>query len=155
MMQRELKASIDIKAPPESVWQVLLDFPRYPEWSEFLAHIEGPAVPGSRLRVGMVGTNGSANVFKPMVLQVTPARTFRWLGNLGVPGLLDREHGFFLEYLFGGSTRLRQTVIFSGFLAPLLWRRLEPPTSEGFAAFNDALKQRVESGSWQRRLLPR
>ncbi|MGH8397900.1 MAG: SRPBCC family protein [Gammaproteobacteria bacterium] len=155
MMQHELKASIDIKAPPEAVWQVLLDFPRYLEWSEFLVHIDGPAVPGSRLRVGIVDANGNAQVFKPEVLQVTPVRTFRWLGSLGVPGLLDREHGFFLEYLFGGSTRLRQTVIFSGFLTPLLWRRLESPTLEGFAVFNDALKQRAESSSWQRRQSPR
>ncbi|MGH8283309.1 MAG: SRPBCC family protein [Gammaproteobacteria bacterium] len=147
MMQHELKVSIDIKAPPEAVWQVLLDFPRYPEWSEFLVQIEGPAVPGSRLWVRLAGTNGDAHVFKPTVLQVTPARTFRWLGNLGVPGLLDGEHGFFLEYRFGGHTRLRQTEIFSGFLAPFLWRRLELPTAAGFAAFNHALKQRVESRS--------
>ncbi|MGA9852493.1 MAG: SRPBCC domain-containing protein [Gammaproteobacteria bacterium] len=147
MIKRELKASVDIKAPPEAVWRVLLDFPAYPEWSEFLTNIEGPAVPGSRLRIRLASAGGKVYTFKPMVLQVTRARTFRWLGNLGVPGLLDGEHGFFLEYLFGGGTRLRQTEIFGGLLAPLLWRRLEPSTAQGFAAFNRALKRRTESRS--------
>ncbi|MGB9429180.1 MAG: SRPBCC domain-containing protein [Gammaproteobacteria bacterium] len=144
-MKRELKASIDIHAPPEVVWQALLDFPSYPEWSEFLLQIEGPAIPGSRLRI-RIASGGGSRVFKPMVLQVTRTRVLRWFGNLWVPGLLDGEHGFFLEYLFGGGTRLRQTESFSGVLTPWLWRRLEPPTAEGFAAFNRALKRRVESG---------
>lgn len=145
MMKRELKASIDIEAPPEDVWQVLMDFPSYLEWSKFLLSIEGPAVPGSRLRIRRGTADSKFQVFKPMVLQVTRAHSFRWLGNLGIPGLLDREHGFFLEYLFGGGTRLRQTEIFGGFLTPLLWRRLEASTADGLAAFNRALKRRVES----------
>lgn len=147
MMKRGLKASIDINAPPEAVWEVLMDFPRYPEWSVFLAHIEGPAVPGSRLSVTLEPSGGKMHVFKPMVLQVTRLRTFRWLGCLGVPGLFDGEHGFFLEYLFGGHTRLRQTEQFGGLLTPLLWPRLESATAEGFAAFNRALKERAESRS--------
>lgn len=147
MMKRALKASIDINATPEVVWQVLLDFSNYSEWSEFLVNVEGPAVPGSRLRVTLAPANGKIRVFRPMVLQVTPPRTFRWVEHLGVPGLLDGEHGFFLEYLFGGRTRFRQTETFDGFLTLLLWRRLEAPTAEGFAAFNRALRRQAESRS--------
>jgi hypothetical protein len=144
-MKRELKASVDIQAPPEEVWQVLMDFPGYLEWSKFLLSIEGPAVPGSFLRIRVGNTDKQFRVYKPMVLQVTRLRSFRWLTNLWVPGLLDWEHSFWLEYLYDGGTRLRQTGIFGGFLAPWVWRRLEPDVSEGIAAFNHALKRRVES----------
>lgn len=144
-MKRELKASVDIHASPEDVWQVLMDFPGYLEWSKFLLSIEGPAVPGSYLRIRLGNADDQFKVYKPMVLQVTRLRSFRWLTNFGVPGLLDWEHGFQLEYLFDGGTRLRQAAIFGGFLIPWIWRRLEPTASEGIAAFNYALKRRVES----------
>lgn len=145
MIHRGLRASVDIRAMPEEVWRVLLDFPAYLEWSRYLLSVEGPPVPGSFLRLRIGHTEREFRLVKALVLQVTPGKIFRWLANLGVPGLLDREHGFFLEHLFNGGTRLRQTVSFGGFLAPFLWRRLEPFTSDGLADFNNAIKQRVES----------
>lgn len=145
MTRRELKASIDIQALPEEVWRVLMDFPAYLEWSRYLLSVEGSAVPGSFLHIRLGRSERDFRLWKAMVLQVTPAKTFRWLANPGVPGLLDREHGFFLEYLLDGGTRLRQTVSFSGILPLFLWRRLEPATAEGCTDFNNAIKRRVES----------
>ena len=58
MMKRAIKASIDILVSPESVWQVLMDFPSYPQWSKFLLDIEGQAVPGSYLRVIRMAADG-------------------------------------------------------------------------------------------------
>jgi len=144
-MKRELKASVDIRATPEEVWEVLMDFPSYLDWSKFLLSIEGPAVPGSYLHIRVGDADNQFRVYNPMVLQVTRQRSFRWLTNLWVPGLLDWEHGFFLEYLLDGGTRLRQTASFGGFLAPWLWRRLERIAAEGIAAFNRAIKKRAES----------
>lgn len=144
MIRRELKATIDIQAPPEEVWRVLLDFPAYLDWSRYLLSVTGPAVPGSYLHI-RYGSERKFRFLKALVLQVTPTKTFRWLSNLGVPGLLDREHGFFLEYIFDGGTRLRQTVSFGGFLAPFLWRQLEPLTAEGCTDFNHAIKRRAEA----------
>lgn len=145
MISRELKASVDIQAMPEEVWRVLLDFPAYLEWSRYLLSVEGPAVPGSFLHLRIGHSEREFHLVRALVLQVTPAKTFRWLANPGVPGLLDREHGFFLEYLLDGGTRLRQTVSYGGFLAPFLWRRLEPLTNDGLTDFNNAIKRRVES----------
>jgi hypothetical protein len=144
-VKHELKASVDVRATPEEVWDVLMDFPGYLDWSKFLLSIEGPAVPGSRLRIRLGRADNQFRVYQPMVLQVTRQRSFRWLHNLGVPGLLDWEHGFLLEYLHDGGTRLRQSATFGGFLAPWVWRRLEPTAAEGIAAFNRALKRRAES----------
>ncbi|MGH8278771.1 MAG: SRPBCC family protein, partial [Gammaproteobacteria bacterium] len=140
MIRRELEVSVDIRATPEEVWRVLLDFPAYLEWSCYLLSVEGPAVPGSYLRI-RCGAEQKFSLLKALVLQVTPSKTFRWLAAWGVPGLLDREHGFFLEYALEGSTRLRQTVRFGGFLTPILWRRLEPFSAEGCTEFNNAIKR--------------
>jgi hypothetical protein len=42
-MTAELRAFVDIDATPEGVWQVLVDVPRYPEWTPF-AHGEPPCL---------------------------------------------------------------------------------------------------------------
>lgn len=143
---RELQAEIEIQAPPQTVWRVLTDFARYPEWSRFLVSIRGRAEAITRLEVCMETGEGRRHRFRPLVLQATPPRSLRWLGRLGVPGLFDGEHGFFLEALPGGGTRLRQQERFQGFLVPLLWRRVAPATLAGFQAFNAALKHRAEAG---------
>lgn len=33
---KELFTEIEIKATPESVWQLLTDFEKYPEWNPFI-----------------------------------------------------------------------------------------------------------------------
>jgi hypothetical protein len=145
MMKRAIKASIDILVPPETVWQVLMDFPNYPKWSKFLLDVDGKAIPGSHLHVVLMTSDSVSHIFKLMVLQVTPPRAFRWSGRMGVPGLFDGEHSFTLEYQFGGRTRVRQTGEFSGLLMPFLWPKFETPFTRGFTAFNRALKKRSES----------
>ncbi|MDE2091225.1 MAG: SRPBCC domain-containing protein [Gammaproteobacteria bacterium] len=144
-MRHAIKASIDIQAPPEKVWEVLMEFPRYPEWSKYLLSIEGRAIPGLNLHVLLTDENGKLRTFSPVVLQVSPPNIFRWLEHLGVPGLLDREHSFTLEYHFGGHTRVCQAEEYGGFLTLFLWRSFKTSTANGFAAFNHALKKRAES----------
>lgn len=145
MRKQNVKASIDINAPPETVWDVLMDFHSYPNWSTDLITIEGKAVPGSRLQVVQKTASGKLRVFSPEVLQVTPPKAFRWLESTGLPGLCDREHGFMLEYLFGGHTRIRQYEEIGGMLAFLLQRWLNLPEESEFADFNRALKKRAEA----------
>ncbi len=144
-MKRVIKASIDIHAPPEKVWEVLMDFPRYSEWSKYLLSIEGRAVPGSYLYITQLAANDQTREFKSMVLQATAPRSFRWIERLWFSGLLDREHEFALEYQFGGHTRVRQSEEYGGFLTLFLSRSFESVASDGFAAFNLALKKRTES----------
>ncbi len=145
MRKQSVKASIDINAPPETVWDVLMDFDSYPKWSTELITIEGTAVPGSKLQVVQKSTSGKLRVFSPEVLQVTPPTAFRWMEHTGLPGLFDREHGFMLEYLFGGHTRIRQYEEIGGVLTFILQRWSELPDESEFADFNRALKKRAEA----------
>lgn len=124
------------------VWQVLTDFAAYPEWNPFIRAVEGRVEAGERLRVEIEAA-GKRHVFRPVVLQATEGRALRWLGRVGVPGVFDGEHAFYLEP-DGVGTRLRQEESFQGFLVPLLWRQVEPATRAGFEAMNAALKARAE-----------
>ncbi|WP_411965077.1 SRPBCC family protein [Haloferax sp. YSMS24] len=143
-MGRELTTSIEIDAPPERVWDVLVDFDHYDEWNPFM-RIAGRANVGATLVVHLMPPGGRESVFEPDVTRCEKHREFRWLGHLVLPGLFDGEHQFRLEPLDGGDrTRLVHAETFSGILAGLIFRFIGEETKAGFEAMNEALKIRVE-----------
>jgi hypothetical protein len=143
-MARRLHTEIEIHASPDRVWEVLTDFTAYPHWNPFIVQAAGRPVPGTRLELRMRLPGRRPTTFRPKVLEATPARRLRWLGNLLVPRLFDGEHIFTIEPSGPGRVRLTQQEEFRGLLAPLLLAFIAKPTKEGFHQMNQALKARVE-----------
>lgn len=141
----EITTSIDIDAPPDRVWDALLDFPAYIDWNPFIRKISGFARAGERLTVHILPPGGKGMTFHPRVLRSDPRTEFRWLGHMIVPGIFDGEHFFRVEPLAEGQrSRFVHGERFTGLLVPLLRRRLDEDTRFGFEAMNRALKSRVE-----------
>jgi hypothetical protein len=140
---KELRAEIEINAPPERVWAVLTDFGSFPDWNPFIRSISGDVATGSQLEVRMEPPEGRAMTFKPAVLKTEPNRELAWLGRLGLPGIFDGEHHFELQPRNGG-TLFVQREKFTGILVPLLGGALEK-TRRGFEGMNAALKERAEA----------
>ncbi len=143
MTTRKIKHQIDIDAPPASVWAQLTDTAAYGEWNPFVRRLSGELTAGARLGVEIAPPGGRSMTFKPKVLAAETNRELRWLGRLGLPGILDGEHTFELEELPEGGTRFVQAERFSGVLVGLFRGTLEK-TEAGFEQMNTALKQRVE-----------
>ncbi|MFC6992328.1 SRPBCC family protein [Haladaptatus sp. GCM10025707] len=140
----ELTTSIDIDAPPETVWRVLTDFDHYPEWNDFM-HIAGRPTVGTRLHITPGPAAGRSPSFKPEVLRADANRELRWLGHLYVRGLFDGEHRFEITDLGDGTSRLTQAERFSGVLVGLFNRFFGDQTERNFHGVNAALKERAES----------
>lgn len=138
-----LRTEIHIDAPPETVWQVLTDFSRYPDWNPFMPRAEGTVREGETIAVRIEPPGGRGMTFRPTLQRVTPNRELRWLGRLLLPKIFDGEHIFELHPEDGG-TRFVQRENFGGLLVPLLWRSMEASTRRGFEAMNQALKARAE-----------
>lgn len=128
------------------MWDVLVDFPRYPEWNPFIVANAGEAVPGARLEVRLQPPGGRALTFRPRVVVATPAHELRWLGRILVPGLFDGEHSFVIEPRGPDRCRLVHGETFRGVLVPRLKRGLVA-TAEGFEQMNRALAARVRDGA--------
>jgi hypothetical protein len=143
-MSVTVSTTIDIDAGPRTVWDVLVDFPAYPEWNPFIDRIEGTAEVGSRLTVHLVGRGGRGTTFRPTVLVATPGEELRWLGRLWPGRLFDGEHSFVLTANPDGTTRLTHGERFSGILVAL-FTGAAADSHAGFEAFNEALKRRVET----------
>ena len=138
-----LTSQIEIDAPAETVWAILMDFPAYPEWNPFIRQISGRPEVGTRIEVRLQPPGGRGMTFKPTVLVADQGREFRWLGKLLVKGLFDGEHIFRIEPLGPDRVRFVQEEAFAGVLVPLLKGTLGQ-AEQGFHAMNAALKQRAE-----------
>lgn len=144
----ELLTAIEIAAPAQRVWDVLTDFPAYPQWNPFVRRIAGEAKVGARLEVVIAPPGmGNGMTLRPRVLIATPEREFRWLGQLWLPGLFDGEHRFVITPLGEGRTGFEQGEVFRGVLAPVVMWSIRAATLRGFQAMNQALKERAEAGA--------
>jgi hypothetical protein len=141
----EIRAQVDIDAPPEAVWKVLMDFGSYPSWNPFIREVDGRAEVGSKLRARLEPPTGRGMTFRPTVTRLEPREAFGWLGHLGVPGVFDGAHRFELEPLDAGRTRFVQSELFDGILAGLLKRSIRDRTLAGFEAMNRALAERARA----------
>ncbi|HEY6148011.1 MAG TPA: SRPBCC domain-containing protein [Thermoanaerobaculia bacterium] len=140
---REFRTEIDINAPVERVWHVLMDFRAFPEWNPFIRKVEGKPEVGSRLDVEIGASGTRAMRFRPTVKAVVPNREFRWLGRVGLPWIFDGEHIYELTSLASSRCHFVQRERFRGLFVPFLARRLEKDVRRGFDEMNRALQMRA------------
>jgi len=141
---REIRTAVDIQAPVQRVWDLLMDFERYPEWNPFITYIDGPAVKGGVLSIRVIGPNGKPTSFSPVVMDRNAPFRFAWKGRLIVPGFFDGHHIFELEAITETRTLLVHREEFNGLLIPVMWGDLNTKTRQGFEQMNAALKARAE-----------
>ena len=138
----DILTTIEIAAPPSSVWAVLTDPDDYPAWNPMIAGLRGRLARGEVIE-HIEGYGADRTIFWPMVLVADRDRELRWRGHLwGIPGLFIGEHYFLLRPTPHG-TLFTQGEHLSG---ALLWlfdpRELVP----AFEAMNVALAARVGPG---------
>ena len=143
----ELYSEIRIAAPPGLIWDILLDFPRYPDWNPFIRSVTGNPAKGERITVDLRPSVGTGMRIRPVILQVIPRRELRWRGSLFITGLFDGEHVFEIRPPDSGLCLFVQHEYFSGLLLPLLENMLSTGTARGFGEMNRALKARAEQAA--------
>lgn len=140
-MSTVFSTAIDIDAPAADVWAVLTDFSTYGAWSNF-SKVDGVAAVGSKLAMRMPGF-----AFGSIVTIARPNEELEWAASLFNPGVFNGAHHFALTANPDGTTRVTNTETFSGWLMrPFegLFKHGKGSDGSGYAAFNQALKRRVE-----------
>ena len=135
----------DIDAPPDVVWDVLLEFDGYPAWPPFARApaLEDVPVEGDGLGIRIEALDPRGLPFESNVSTVERNRRLVRVGRLVVPFAFDGYHEFHLEPIDGGTrTRLLQRETVRGALVPLLFDR--DRLERDFAATNEAIKERAE-----------
>lgn len=137
---------IEIQAPPIQVWEVLSDLAAHNHWNPNFRVEEAPAYleVGAQAQLCAAPGTSQERVFTVEILQVTAPTVLVWQG--GEPGVLQGIHRFELEELGPCQTRLVNCESFSGAMVVTVLQTSRASLEQEFAAFNEALKQRVEAG---------
>ncbi|MEE2733333.1 MAG: SRPBCC domain-containing protein [Pseudomonadota bacterium] len=139
--EKKIYTNIDINAPAEQVWAILVDNSAYAEWNPYHVRVNGTIAVGNTLDLQIHKPNGDSVLIQPSVMRLEPLRELTWGG--GIRGIFFGEHVFLLEPINAQQTRLIHKEHFSGIAIP--FASLET-IEEGYADMNTALKQRAEAG---------
>lgn len=134
--------TIEIEAPPNRVWTVMLDAERWPEWTASVTRIRraepGDLAVGSRAWIHQPG-------FPPALWRVTelePGRSFTWITGGAVMRATARH---FVEPAAVGS-RVTLSVEYSGLFGWFLALMTSGVNDRYLALEANGLKARCESG---------
>ena len=142
-----LETEIDINAPREKVWNILVNFENYPQWNPFIKSIRGDLKVRKRLEV-LIQLPGSKTFrVTPKVTSYKQFHRFSWLGSVFIYGLFDGHHIFELEENGDQGIKFIHKEEFSGILVPLMWGQLKTKTREGFELMNQSIKELAENES--------
>ena len=143
-----VRTQIEIDAPRSTVFAVLTDFERYPDWNPYHIHVavedSGPIRVGAPLEVTVRRPDGVVvEVPHVEVLAFERDRLLVWGG--GLSGIFRGEHVFRLEDGANAGTRLIHDETFSGLFVG--FADLPPAVlTAGYEGMNRALKAHVEAG---------
>lgn len=140
---KEYRASILIDASPETIWAILTDAPRYPEWEPNVDRIEGRIASGEKITAYTKLSPGRA--FPVTVSEFQPGRKMTW--SSGMPlGLFKGERTFKLDPQGDGKVKFTVREVFSGPLLSLIGRTI-PDMTVPFQQFAEGLKARAEEAT--------
>ena len=84
-----IETQIDINAPPEVVWKILVDTPNYSEWNPYHREVLGSPALGEHLTVMIHKPNGNRLTLQPQVTRHIENRLLAWGG--GIPPCLPEN----------------------------------------------------------------
>lgn len=144
---KEVRTEITLEAPPERIWELLTDFPLYPQWNPLFERAVGDIAVGRPLELSVRLPGMEPFALTPRLTSLEPHSALAWEGRLWCGAVLRWKYGYRLEPL--GPTRVSfiQSSSFSGLLAPLFSFALNRPFASGMIQLNQALRRWGEKGN--------
>jgi hypothetical protein len=137
---------IGIDASPETVWAVISDFERYPEWNPLMVKVSGRPAEGERMEWTSVIEN-AARDYNAAIDRAVPNRELAWTGPVSTlaRSLFWGHHQLIIEPQPAGSVRFVNTEGFGGIATLVVRGFLRNQVRRAYDAHNSALKSRAEA----------
>jgi len=144
----ETEHVVTIEAPPQVVWRLLTDLPKYSDWNSYSPSAKGV------LREGGVVTiearlGDEVRIVDNLVTRLEPSHTLCWHSQNWFEVLARGTRCRHLEATDTGATLFRHHEIMEGPLAGLIEQIYRPRIEAGLAQMNADLKQAAESVTGQ------
>lgn len=135
---------VEIEAPAERVWDILVDFERYGEWNPFTTRVEASLEIGSPVMLHVL--LGPLQRKQPERIEtVEPPHLLAWGVTMGARFLLVARREQRLEALNSNRCRYVTTDETRGLLTPLVALLFGHLIRRGFNDLAAALKSRAET----------
>ncbi|NEZ60444.1 SRPBCC domain-containing protein [Leptolyngbyaceae cyanobacterium CCMR0082] len=130
-----------INASADTIWAILTDSSKYPDWNETVGKIEGNIALGEQLKV--YSKNNPDQVFPVKVVDFEPGKKMIWRGGMPL-GLFVGARTFLLSGDSHGPMEFYMEEKFSGLMSPLITRSI-PDLTPYFEQFALNLKDKAEN----------
>lgn len=142
---RELKTEIQISSTPDKVWKKLMDFPNWSNWNPIVNKIEGKAEVGSELSITMSDSKGKdGKNYKSVITVIDKNKCFSFIATMMAKFMFSAERIIELKESQEGTLFI-QREIYTGFMVPLFWGKLNKDALPMLHSMNKALKKEAEN----------
>lgn len=137
---------VEIDAPTPFVWDVLLDYPHYPQWNPYTRAVATTLEVGSPIDLTLPKPDGSEGtwVSREYIRVVQPPRLLRYDTGDTFPGLLGVRDQL-ITPLPHGRCSYRTFETFTGKYADAVFEAQREYVKNGFDSVAHALRERVEA----------
>ena len=136
-------ATATIQASPDTIWAILTDGPKYPDWDSGIERVERRIGSGETIKVFTSISPGRA--FPVKVTEFTPGQKMTWAGGMPL-GLFKGVRTFSLSPQEGGATQFTMREEFTGLFLPMIWRSM-PDLGPSFEQFVTGVKDHAEGSA--------
>ena len=133
-------ATTVINASPDTIWQILIDAPGYPNWDPGVIRIEGTIASGNKITAYTKLSPDRA--FPVTVTEFVPGQKMTWASGMPL-GLFKGVRTFTLTRQSENQTEFTLHEEFSGLLLPVFGRGI-PNLTQTFEEFAAGLKAFAE-----------
>jgi hypothetical protein len=136
---------LEVDAPAETVWQVIVDLERYPEWNTFVVSCRSSLEVGAPIDMRVRVLPFFAQPQRETIQEHVPGRRLCYGLPRNATGALASRRCHEVEAL--GPARARYTSRFElrGWLAPVVRTLLGSQLRRGFTAMSTGIQARAES----------
>lgn len=135
--------TLEINAPPEVVWEVITDFPRYGEWNPFILECKTTLKSGDPIDL-KVKLMSVPQPQREWILEHVPGKSFAYQMKPFPGGALSSRRSHEVTDAGGNRTRYHSYFQLKGWMKPLVVGLLGGRLEKGFAGMNAGVKQRAE-----------
>ncbi|WP_028936230.1 SRPBCC domain-containing protein [Pseudonocardia spinosispora] len=137
--------TVEIGAPSEFVWDVLIDYRRYPEWNPYTVEVATTLVVGEPIDLTLPNPDGSPGTFvnREYIRVVDRPRLLRYDTGEEMPGMFAVRDQW-IEQLAPARCSYVTTDTFSGEHAAWVMEKSGPWVKAGFDSVAEALRVRAE-----------
>jgi hypothetical protein len=139
------RTTFPIAASAETVWAILADFERYPEWNPSLPSLTGDLSAGSTVAMTLAMPGRPSPKVKATLTEVAPPRRLTWHGNAGADWLFAGDREFLIEPQDDGTVLFTHVENVRGALFPLFRLIMGSAIRGHHEGLNAALKERAEA----------